>query len=63
MEEFDNFVKVLNKLIKASPEVYINKEIEGEEIYSKLKEINIWLLGKMEKNDMFGKKKKKLEGL
>ena len=62
-KKFDTFVKDLNKLITASPEIYTNKEMEGEDIYSKLKEINIWLLGKMENYDMFGKKKKKLEGL
>ncbi len=61
--KYDDFVKELNILIRKEPEVYMKPELEGEKIYSKLKEINMWLLEKMEKYDMFGKKKRKLEGL
>ncbi len=55
-EEYNNFVKELNVLIRDKPEVYMKPELEGENIYSKLKEINMWLLGKMEKYKMFGAK-------
>jgi len=61
--DYNNFIKELNVLIRAEPEVYMKPELEGEKIYSKLKEINMWLLEKMEKYDMFGKKKRRLEGL
>jgi len=62
-EKYNKFIKDLNILIRNEPNVYMKPELEGEEIYSKLKEINMWLLEKMEKYDMFGKKKKRLEGL
>jgi len=55
-KKFDKFVEELNKLIKKDPAIYLNKELEGAEIYSKLKEINMWLLEKMEKYKMFGAK-------
>jgi len=55
-EEYNNFVKDLNILIRENPEVYMKPELEGEEIYSKLKQINIWLLRKMEQYKMFGAK-------
>ncbi len=55
-KEYDDLVKTLNTLIRKNPQTYMNPEIEGEEIYSKLKEINIWLLRKMEEYKMFGAK-------
>lgn len=55
-EEYNKFVKDLNVLIRKNPEVYLRPEIEGEDIYSKLKEINMWLLRKMEEYKMFGAK-------
>lgn len=55
-KKYNSFVKELNILIRKEPQVYLQPEIEGETIYSKLKEINMWLLGKMEKYKMFGAK-------
>lgn len=62
-DKYNIFMKELNVLIRKEPQIYLDPKLEGEEIYSKLKEINMWLIGKMEEYDMFGKKKKKLEGL
>jgi len=62
MDEYNDFVKDLNDLIRKEPNVYMNPELEGEEIYSKLKEINMWLLAKMEYYKMFGAKSD-VEGL
>lgn len=55
-KEFNNKVKELNKAIEKEPQAYLDKEIENEKIYILLKEMNIWLLEKMEKYKMFGSK-------
>lgn len=61
-EEYNNFIKKLNVLIRDNPDIYLNPELEGENFYSQLKEINMWLLQKMEKYKMFGSKAD-IEGL
>ncbi len=54
--EYNNSVKSLNDLIEKNPEFYLNAEMEGREVYIKLKEIMLWLVGKMERYKMFGGK-------
>lgn len=54
--EYNNHITVLNELIQKNPAAYMNKEIEGREIYAKLKQIFMWLINKMEEYKMFGAK-------
>lgn len=56
VEQYNDMVVKANKAIKESPSAYMNKGAEGLEIYKILKDINIWLLKKMEKYKMFGSK-------
>lgn len=52
----------LNKKIDGNPKVYLKQELEGREIYGKLKKMFMWLVRKMEKYKMFGAKQD-MEGL
>jgi len=61
-KEYNLMVKILNKYIDKNPEVYLNKEVEGRDIYTQLKKIMLWLISKMEEYKMFGSKKE-TEGL
>ena len=60
---YNKMVKELNEHITENPNAYTNKQIEGSKIYISLKKINMWLLRKMEENDIFGSKFVEDDGL
>lgn len=61
-EEYRKLVGETNKIIGENSKVYMEGKGDGEKIYIKLKEIDIWLQTKMEDNKMFGSKEDR-EGL
>jgi hypothetical protein len=53
-KEYNEKIKIANKIIKANWNAMNNKKYNGVDIYSTLREINLWLNNKMDENDMFG---------
>jgi len=62
-KDYDILLEELNDAIRANPKAYMDKAIEGGNIYSKLKKINMWLLQKMEDYHIFGFKDSFDDGL
>lgn len=53
-KEYNKLVDEANKIIGENPKAYAENKGDGSRIYSKLKQIDIWLQRKMEKKKMFG---------
>ena len=63
MNKYNTLIKGLNKLIKDNPSAYTNKQVESSDIYSKLKDIFVWLIWIMEEKHIFGSKEFEDDGL
>lgn len=61
--EYHTKIKELNENIDEEPEVYLNQQIEGRNIYMALKKIDMWLREMMDKYNMFGAKEMEDDGL
>lgn len=62
IKEYKNMLEVLDKIIDKEEKAYRSPNIESENIYNNLKELNMWLMSKMQHYDLFGSKRE-AEGL
>lgn len=53
-QEYNIMIKSTNKIIKENWNALNNKKFNGADVYSSLREINLWINNKMDDNDMFG---------
>jgi len=57
MNDYNNRLIKVNEAIRKTPQAYANVNSQlGEEIYLRLRDLDIWLNRKMEEYDMFGSK-------
>lgn len=63
MATYETLLQNVNSSIEENPNAFSKPDLNGKNIYSALKSLNVWLERKMEKYKMFGGVDDELDGL